>query len=95
MDDERPSLGPDVRAESPGSPDPGSPGAGATAEATPELIEHRLAGIERALERLEDGSYWHCEVCGASLPADLLEADPARSRCGAHEGPPGASGQGG
>jgi RNA polymerase-binding transcription factor DksA len=39
-----------------------------------------LAGVERALERLEDGTYWTDELTGEPLPDELLEADPTTRR---------------
>jgi RNA polymerase-binding transcription factor DksA len=39
-----------------------------------------LAGIEQALERLEDGTYWTDELTGDVLPEELLEADPTARR---------------
>ena len=39
-----------------------------------------LAGVERALERLEDGTYWTDEVTGEPLPDELLAADPTARR---------------
>jgi RNA polymerase-binding transcription factor DksA len=44
-----------------------------------ELAED-LAGVERALERLEDGTYWTDELTGDPLPDELLEADPTARR---------------
>jgi RNA polymerase-binding transcription factor DksA len=39
-----------------------------------------LAGVERALERLEDGTYWTDELTGDPLSDELLEADPTARR---------------
>jgi RNA polymerase-binding transcription factor DksA len=39
-----------------------------------------LAGVERALERLEDGTYWTDEITGEPLPDELLEEDPTARR---------------
>lgn len=44
-------------------------------------IEADLAGVEQALARLESGTYFVCEVCGAALATELLTADPGRARC--------------
>lgn len=44
-------------------------------------IEGDLAGVERALERLDAGTYFACEVCGAAMTLESLAADPVRSRC--------------
>ena len=43
-------------------------------------IERDLDGVERALERLDDGSYGVDEVTGEPLPDDLLAADPVARR---------------
>jgi DnaK suppressor protein len=51
--------------------------------------ERRLAEIEAALERLENGSYGRCASCGEEIADDEIEADPARltcARCGAVAG---------
>ncbi len=45
-----------------------------------DAIEDDLAGVEIALARLEDGSYWTCEVTGKPLPDDLLATDPVARR---------------
>jgi RNA polymerase-binding transcription factor DksA len=51
-------------------------------EADPSLeqLADHLAGVERALERLEDGSYWTDEVSGEALPDELLAEDPTARR---------------
>jgi RNA polymerase-binding transcription factor DksA len=49
--------------------------------------EHLLAMLEevrRARERVADGSYGLCEVCGQSLPAERLEVRPWAVRCVQH-----------
>lgn len=45
-----------------------------------DLVERELAEVERALERLDDGSYWTCEVTGRELPEELLASDPLARR---------------
>lgn len=43
-----------------------------------------LDGVDRALDRLSEGTYGQCETCGAPvLPADL-EHDPTRRMCEQH-----------
>ena len=37
--------------------------------------------IERALERLQEGSYETCEVCGGTINAERLEALPWATEC--------------
>lgn len=45
-----------------------------------ERIERDLAGVEAALRRLDDGSYWTDEVTGEPIPDDVLAADPVARR---------------
>ncbi|MBL0942734.1 MAG: TraR/DksA family transcriptional regulator [Hydrogenophaga sp.] len=40
-----------------------------------------LQAIERALERVHDGSYGLCLQCGAPIPAARLHAQPTAERC--------------
>jgi DnaK suppressor protein len=40
-----------------------------------------LAEIDRALERIEDGSYGTCNACGKEIPSERLEAYPWASLC--------------
>lgn len=41
----------------------------------------RLAAVEAALGRLDDGTYGVCEVCGEPIADGRLEALPATMRC--------------
>ena len=41
----------------------------------------RLAEIEAALGRLDDGSYGRCERCGQPIGAERLVARPSASAC--------------
>ena len=43
-----------------------------------------LDGVDRALERLSEGSYGLCETCGAPILGADLQADPTRRRCEQH-----------
>jgi RNA polymerase-binding transcription factor DksA len=43
-----------------------------------------LDAVEAALRRLEDGSFEHCEVCGASLDREQLQLNPLLTRCADH-----------
>ena len=45
-----------------------------------DAIERDLAGVERALERLSDGTYWIDEVTGQPIPDDVLAGDPTARR---------------
>jgi DnaK suppressor protein len=49
--------------------------------------KHLLAMLEevrRARERVADGTYGVCEVCGEPIPEPRLEARPWATRCVAH-----------
>jgi RNA polymerase-binding transcription factor DksA len=50
-----------------------------------EQVEAELADIEHALARLDDGTYGHCDACGAVIDDDRLEALPAARFCLAHQ----------
>lgn len=41
----------------------------------------RLAQVERAQVRLEEGTYGRCEVCGAEIDPERLEAQPEATAC--------------
>ena len=41
----------------------------------------RLAGIDTALARIDDGSYGRCERCGQLIGADRLSARPSATTC--------------
>jgi DnaK suppressor protein len=43
-----------------------------------------LDGVDRALNRLSDGTYGQCEVCGAPILDADLERDPTRRVCEQH-----------
>jgi len=54
--------------------------AGAPAAIDLTRIERDLEGVEAALRRLDDGSYWTDEVSGAPIPDDVLATDPVARR---------------
>jgi DnaK suppressor protein len=43
--------------------------------------EQTLDLIETSLERIEDGTYGHCEECGVKIPKSRLNAVPYASLC--------------
>ena len=43
--------------------------------------EQVLKQIDRALARIDDGSYGTCEVCASEIPAERLEALPYTTQC--------------
>ncbi|SOC56866.1 TraR/DksA family transcriptional regulator [Ornithinimicrobium cerasi] len=46
-----------------------------------------LRDVDAALERLADGTYGVCEVCGQPIPAGRLEARPTARTCVQHVRP--------
>jgi RNA polymerase-binding transcription factor DksA len=44
-------------------------------------LETELGDVEHALERLQDGSYGICELCGDPISESRLEALPATRAC--------------
>jgi RNA polymerase-binding transcription factor DksA len=50
-----------------------------------EQVEAELADVDRALLRLDDGTYGTCEACGHPIGDDRLEAMPAARFCVSHQ----------
>lgn len=46
-----------------------------------EVESRELAHIERALERMREGSYGRCEYCGGNIPLARLQALPYATMC--------------
>jgi DnaK suppressor protein len=44
-------------------------------------ILERITQVERALERLDEGSYGWCERCGDPIPVERLAAFPSATLC--------------
>lgn len=42
-----------------------------------KTLQERLIDVKNALEKIEQGTYGLCEVCGNPIEADRLEANPA------------------
>jgi rubrerythrin len=59
---------------------PAQGGVAADVEAL-AAIDSRLAEVDLALQRLDEGTYWTCEVCGATIPEPLLSETPLRRCC--------------
>jgi RNA polymerase-binding transcription factor DksA len=51
-----------------------------------EQVEAELAAVDRALKRLEEGSYGTCEVCRVRIADERLAAQPATRFCVEHQG---------
>lgn len=47
-------------------------------------LENQLAEIDEALERIENGSYGTCSVCGNDIEEGRLNAYPAAQECIQH-----------
>lgn len=59
----------------------GEAGPGDTAdEVDLDVIEADFAGVEAALGRLAEGTYWTDEVTGEAILDDVLDADPTARR---------------
>jgi RNA polymerase-binding transcription factor DksA len=46
-----------------------------------EALETELADLEKALRKVDEGTYGICEACGKPIPAERLEAMPAARLC--------------
>jgi DnaK suppressor protein len=49
--------------------------------ATARSITHSIGDIDRALVKIDDGTYGKCDVCGNDIGSARLDALPAASRC--------------
>ena len=50
-----------------------------------EQVEAELADVDRALQRLDAGTYGSCEACGGAIGDDRLAALPAARFCLDHQ----------
>jgi RNA polymerase-binding protein DksA len=51
-----------------------------------DRIQGELDDVERALRRLDDGTYGSCQACGGEIGDERLEAVPATRFCIQHQG---------
>ncbi len=51
---------------------------------TARSIAASLAEVDRALEKVDAGTFGICDVCGDAIPIERLEARPFTSRCIRH-----------
>jgi DnaK suppressor protein len=51
-----------------------------------EQAERHLSEIDAALQRITDGAYGRCEVCGEAIPEQRLRARPTARTCITHAG---------
>jgi RNA polymerase-binding transcription factor DksA len=54
------------------------------ADVLASTLQESLDEVERALGKLDDGTYGKCEVCGEEIAAARLEAMPAARYCITH-----------
>ena len=47
-------------------------------------IERQLVDVDRALDRLRNGTYAECDQCGAPIDEAHLASDPLRTNCVQH-----------
>ncbi len=47
-------------------------------------LEKHLSDVNAALKKMEAGTYGTCEVCGAPIEPERLEANPSAPTCMAH-----------
>lgn len=58
------------------------------ANATISELEVRFEEVNRALKKIDEGTYGICEISGTEIEADRLEANPAARTCKAHMNQP-------
>ena len=46
-----------------------------------DALTATLADVDRAIAKLDEGTYGICDRCGALIPAERLEARPWTSLC--------------
>ncbi len=49
-------------------------------------LRHLTGQLKAALEKVRDGSYGSCDSCGASIPKEELDHDPATTLCPSCQG---------
>ena len=55
-------------------------------DATIASTSEQIARLRAALERIDNGTYGVCEVCGQPIPGARLEVRPDATRCVQHAG---------
>lgn len=91
IDDEPPGDGPEDDSPSdPASFDHPADAASDAFEREKELsildeVQAELDDVERALQRLDDGTYGRCEACGNDIGDERLTAVPATRFCLDHQ----------
>lgn len=49
-----------------------------------DALMAKAADVDRALVKLDEGSYGECDVCGVAIPAARMEAMPWSNVCVEH-----------
>ena len=52
-----------------------------TQVAAHEQMLEQLEEVDRALAKVDDGTYGFCDGCGAAIPEGRLEVHPSATRC--------------
>ena len=78
------SPSPDHAPATAAVPDPVSAAPDARPTLDLDAVTADLAGVEAALERLDQGSYGRCGACASAIDDDVLAADPTATTCAAH-----------
>ena len=47
-------------------------------------VDAELGGVDAALRRLDEGTYFTCDVCGTGLDPAVMERYPLTTVCSAH-----------
>lgn len=50
-----------------------------------ENLKNHIDEVEAALDRIAEGSYGTCEICGAEIDRERLQARPATRHCKEHQ----------
>lgn len=53
----------------------------ASLEAQASMLQRQIASVNRALERIENGTYGECVRCGGEISSARLEARPEAALC--------------
>jgi RNA polymerase-binding transcription factor DksA len=48
-------------------------------------VQGELDDVERALQRLDDGIYGICDICGREIDSEQLETMPSARFCSEHQ----------
>ena len=76
------AAGDDTTDDTDGAPTDDTDGEDALHRSAVDAVDGLLDEVERALSRLDDGTYGHCELCGEAIDDDRLAGRPTASTCG-------------